>query len=181
MSEGHKESPPSLVHEEPMSDSPDDELPGSLLELRSRPLFVMRLAVRPILDLGTTPAIHRRVGVVPSGAFAGDRVSGVVLDGGSDWQTVGRDGAVFLDARLVLQTSDGAMIAMTYRGVRHGAPDVLARLDRGLPVAPSDYYFRIAPAFETSDARYDGFNRIVAVGIGHRLPSGPVYSLFEIL
>jgi len=169
------------MDEESMSDNPNDELPGALLELRSRPLFVMRLAVRPILDVGPTPAIHRRIGVVPSGEFAGDRVSGVVLDGGSDWQTVGRDGSVFLDARLILQTNDGAMIAMSYRGVRHGAPDVLARLDRGLPVAPSDYYFRIGPLFETSDARYDWFNRIVAVGIGHRLPTGPVYSLFEIL
>jgi hypothetical protein len=164
-----------------MSDNPHDELPGSLLELRSRPLFVMRLAVRPILDVGPAPATHRRIGVVPSGAFAGDRLSGVVLDGGSDWQTVGRDGSVFLDARLVLQAQDGAIIAMTYRGVRHGAPDVLARLDRGEPVAPSDYCFRISPFFETSDARHDWLNRVVAVGIGHRLPTGPVYSLFEIL
>jgi hypothetical protein len=164
-----------------MSDNPSDELPDALLELRSRPLFVMRLSVRPILDVGSTPTIHRRIGAVPSGEFAGDRLSGVVLDGGSDWQTVGRDGSVFLDARLVLQTNEGAKIAMTYRGIRHGPPDLLARLDRGEPVQPSDYYFRISPFFETSDARYDWLNRIAAVGIGHRLPTGPVYSLFEIL
>jgi hypothetical protein len=164
-----------------MSDNPHDELPESLLELKSRPLFVMRLSVRPILDVGSTPAVHRRMGVVPSGEFAGDRLSGVVLDGGSDWQAVGRDGSVFLDARLILRTRDEAMIAVTYRGVRHGPPDVLARLGRGEPVAPTDYYFRISPFFETSDARYDWLNRVLAVGIGHRLSAGPVYSLFEIL
>jgi hypothetical protein len=58
---------------------------------------------------------------------------------------------------------------------------VLARLDRGEPVQASDYYFRISPFFETSDARYDWLNRIAAVGIGHRLRAGPVYNLFEIL
>jgi hypothetical protein len=88
---------------------------------------------------------------------------------------------VHLDVRLILQTDDGALIAMTYRGIRHGPAEVLARLDRGEPVAPTDYYFRISALFETSDVRYDWLNRVVAAGSGQRLPAGPVYSLFEIL
>jgi hypothetical protein len=159
----------------------EDALPASPAALETRPLFVMRLNVRPVLDLGSTPAIHRRIGIVPSGRFEGDRVSGTVLEGGSDWQTLGADGSVLLDVRLVLRTDDGAMIAMTYRGVRAGPADILARLDRGEPVAPSDYYFRIGALFETSDARYGWLNRLVAAGTGHRLPTGPVYTLFEIL
>jgi hypothetical protein len=35
--------------------------------------------------------------------------------------------------------------------------------------------------FETAAANYDWLNRIMAIGIGHRPPSGPVYSIFEIL
>jgi hypothetical protein len=164
-----------------MSDHTDHALPEALLTLRSQPLFVMRLDVRPILDVGPTPAVHRRIGVVPSGRFSGDRLSGVVMEGGSDWQAVGGDGSVFLDVRLILRTDDEAVVAMTYRGVRRGPPAVLAKLDRGEPVSPSDYYFRISALFETSDARYGWLNGIVAVGSGHRLPAGPVYSLFEIL
>jgi hypothetical protein len=158
-----------------------NELPSAVLTLRSRPLFVMRLNVRPILDVGSTPAVHRRIGIVPSGQFAGDRLSGAVLEGGCDWQSVGHDGSVFLDVRLILQTNDGAIVTMTYRGIRHGSAEVLARLDRGEPVDASEYYFRISSLFETSDGRYDWLNRVVAAGSGHRMPAGPVYSLFEII
>jgi hypothetical protein len=35
--------------------------------------------------------------------------------------------------------------------------------------------------FETAAATYDWLNRVLAVGIGHRRPDGPVYSVFEVL
>jgi hypothetical protein len=37
------------------------------------------------------------------------------------------------------------------------------------------------PLFETSSEKYDWMNRIIAVGTGHRLPDGPIYSIFEVL
>ena len=61
-------------------------------------------------------------GVVPGGAFEGQRLSGEVLDGGSDWQTVRNDGSTTLDVRRVLKTTDDAPIGMTYRGIRQGWP-----------------------------------------------------------
>jgi hypothetical protein len=82
---------------------------------------------------------------------------------------------------VVLRTDDGAEIAMDYSGIRSGSADVIARLGRGEPVDPADYYFRIVPRFATSDPRYEWLNRILSVGIGHRLPEGPVYSVFEII
>ena len=36
-------------------------------------------------------------------------------------------------------------------------------------------------AVETAATTYDWLNRILAVGIGHRRPDGPVYSVFEVL
>jgi len=104
-----------------------------------------------------------------------------VLEGGSDWQAVRPDGATALDVRLVLRTSDEALIGMTYRGIRHGPPDIIARIENGEVVDPATYYFRIAPVFETAAPQYDWINRIVAVGIGHRRADGPVYSVFEVL
>src|SRR6201987_4400822 len=141
-----------------MATSLRDGLPDTLRDVRTRPLFVVRLDVRPLQVVGATPGAYRRVGVVPSGVFEGERLSGRVLDGGADWQNVRSDGSSALDVRLVLKTFDDALVGMTYRGIRHGAPDVIARLERGETVDPGDYYFRVAPLFETSATHYAWLN-----------------------
>jgi hypothetical protein len=97
-----------------------------------------------------------------------------VLDGGSDWQTVRSDGSTTLDVRLILQTDDGTNITMAYRRVRHGPPDVIARLESGEEVDPASYYFRINPIFEAPAGKYEFLNSIIAVGTGHRFKYGPV-------
>lgn len=157
-----------------------DNLPDPLAGVKTRRLFVMRLSSR-MKVIGPTPGYIRRVGAVSGGIFEGERLSGEVLDGGNDWQTVRSDSAVTLDVRLVLKTDDEAMIGMTYRGIRHGSPDVLARIDRGETVDPATYYFRMTSFFETAARKYDWLNRLIAVGIGHRTAEGPIYSLFELL
>jgi hypothetical protein len=157
-----------------------NDLPEVLKSVQTRPLFAMHLEVRKLLLVGATPDAYRRVGPVPGGSFEGERLSGVVLDGGSDWQTLRKDGTT-LDVRLVLKTTDDALICMTYQGVRHGCPDVIARIENGEVVDPGSYYFRIVPLFETSASKYDWINRVVAVGIGHRGADGPIYSVFEVL
>ena len=164
-----------------MSTGLNDNLPPALQSVRSKPLFVMRLAVRPLVVVGATPGANRRIGIVPGGVFEGERLSGEVIDGGSDWQSVRSDGSTTLDVRLVLKTNDDALITMSYRGVRHGPADVIKRMEQGEAVDPSLYYFRIIPMFETSAPKYDWLNRIVAVGSGFRRSDGPVYSLFEVL
>ena len=158
-----------------------NDLPAPLKSVQTQPLFVMRLDVKPIVIVGETPGPFRRIGIVPSGTFAGERLSGKVLDGGSDWQTVRSDASTTLDVRLVLQTGDGVNITMAYRGVRHGPADVIQRLEKGEEVDPASYYFRINPMFETASETYAWLNRILAIGVGHRLPDGAVYSVFEVL
>jgi Protein of unknown function (DUF3237) len=127
-----------------MSSRSLEELPENLRSVRTAPLFVMRLVVPKVISVGATPGAFRRLGVVSGGTFEGERLSGEVLNGGNDWQDVRADGATTLDVRLVLKTNDGALIAMSYRGVRHGPADVLARIDRGEAADPQSYYFRIA-------------------------------------
>jgi hypothetical protein len=155
-------------------------LPSALKSIRLRPLLTMKLAVRPIIVIGETPLTTRRVGVVFGGVFEGERLSGEVLDGGSDWQSVRHDGSTLLDVRLNLRTGDGALIGVTYR-VRQGPPDIIARLERGEQVAPESYYFRINPMFETASEKYAWLNNILAIGTGHRFSGGPTYNLFEVL
>ena len=158
-----------------------NDLPEFMKNVRTKPMFAMRLDVRPLLIVGATPGAYRRVGVVTGGSFEGERLSGAVLDGSSDWQTVRSDGSTTLNVRLVLRTEDGALIGMTYQGLRHGPADIIARIEKGEVVDPASYYFRINPLFETEAAKYDWINRVIAVGIGHRFADGPLYSIFEVL
>jgi hypothetical protein len=106
---------------------------------------------------------------VSGGTFEGERLSGRVLDGGSDWQSIRADGSTLLDVRLNLETQDGALICMTYKGVRHGPREVIQRLEAGEVVDPASYYFRIAPMFETASETYGWLRRAATTRSGWAL------------
>jgi hypothetical protein len=151
-------------------------------ELKSRHLFTITMKLAPTLEVGPTPAGTRRVFTVVSGQFAGDRVRGEVLpQAGSDLLLVRADGSAQQDVRLILRADDGALVLMTYRGVRHASAEINERIARGENVAPSDYYLRTAPFFETSSTKYSWLNKIVSVAIGERQLDGVKYEVFEIL
>lgn len=157
-------------------------LPSDGETLRWRPLFRVAIELHPLQEVGATPLGTRRVVPVAGGSFAGERLRGVVLPhAGSDWLLQRVDGAFQQDVRLTLATDDGALILMSYRGVRHSAEAVGQRLARGEWVARDEYYLRTAPFFETSAPAYAWLNRIVAVGVGERLAGGAAYDVFEVL
>ena len=151
-------------------------------QLQSRHLFTITMNLPPSLELGDTPSGNRRVFTVSGGQFAGDRVRGEVLpQASSDLLLVRADGSFQQDVRLILRTDDGAFVLMTYRGVRHASAEVSARIARGERVAPSDYYLRTAPFFETASAQYAWLNKIVCIGVGERQADDVEYEVFEIL
>ena len=153
-----------------------------MAELRSLYLFTITMKLPPTLELGDTPSGNRRVFTVSGGRFAGDRLRGEVLpEASSDLLLVRGDGSYQQDVRLILRTEDSALILMTYRGVRHASPEVVARIARGEQVAPSEYYLRTAPFFETSSSKYAWLNKIVSIGVGEREANGVKYEVFEIL
>jgi hypothetical protein len=152
-----------------------------MAELRTAHLFTITLKVGEIQPVGKTPFGDRRVAIVDGGNFEGPRLKGTVLKGGTDWILGRADGALQLDVRLTLKTHDDHIIAMSYRGYRHGPAAVLERLNRGEKVDPAEYYFRIAPFFETGSEKYGRLNRAIAVGTGDRKPEGPIYDVFEVL
>lgn len=100
-------------------------------------------------DHGVTRAGHRRV--VP---IVGGRVTGLfdaeIRSGGADWQVIRPDGAIEIDTRYSARTAGGGHVYIRTFGVRSGRPEILAALQRGEPVEPSDYYFRLAVRLETS-------------------------------
>ncbi|HUF20056.1 MAG TPA: DUF3237 domain-containing protein [Burkholderiales bacterium] len=150
--------------------------------IQTRPLFTITLEVPRIVDLGATPTGHRRIATVTGGKFEGERLRGTVHPApGGDWIVTRPDGVMVLDVRLTLETDDQQLVYMTYRGLRHGPAEVMARLAKGEAVDPASYYFRTTPAFETAAKKYDWLNRIIAVATGRREASGPVYEVYEVL
>ncbi len=146
-----------------------------------RSLFELHVELADALDLGQTPAGHRRVINIVGGRFEGERLRGRVLTGGADWQIVRADGVSVLDARYTLQADDGALIQVTSQGLRRGPADVLARIARGEDPDPSLYYFRTALRFETGAPQYAFLNDLLAVGFGRRRPRAVELRVQELL
>ena len=86
--------------------------------MRSRPLITLRLNTAPTQNIGAGPHGTRVTFPITGGSFEGDRLRGKVLPGGDDWTIKRSDGVVELDLRITLETDDGALIYMTFEGVR---------------------------------------------------------------
>ena len=143
--------------------------------------FEIEVQVSAPLDLGQTQAGHRRVIPIAGGVVSGPRLQGRVLPVGADWQILRADGTADLDARYTIQAQDGALIYVVNRGVRHGPPEILARLNRGEPVDPASYYFRSAASFETSAPEHAWLTRAILVGVGERYPDKVMIRFWEFL
>jgi len=143
--------------------------------------MTVRIAAAPPQQLGAVPHGIRSIIPVTGGDFEGPRLRGRVLPGGGDWLLLRDDGVLELDLRITLETDDHALIHMTFQGLRHGPPDVIAALSRGEVVDPARYYFRTLPRFETSTDRYADLNRIIAVGVGEVRSDGAIHRIDEIL
>ncbi len=136
--------------------------------VRSRPLMTLRLSTAPTQEIGAGPHGKRITFPIIGGSFEGDRLRGKVLAGGDDWGVVRSDGVIELDLRVTLETDDGALIHMTFEGMRYDA-------------APGGPYFRTLPRFETADPRYAFLNRLLALGVGEIRADGPVHLIEEVL
>jgi hypothetical protein len=141
----------------------------------------MQAEVGAPLDFGQTQNGHRRVIPITGGRVEGARLKGRILPGGADWQILRRDGAAELDARYTIQTDQGALIYVANRGMRHGPPQVLERLNRGEPVEPGSYYLRAVATFETSAEECVWLTRAIILGAGERYPDKVVLRFWELL
>ncbi|MCX7373291.1 MAG: DUF3237 domain-containing protein [Alphaproteobacteria bacterium] len=151
------------------------------LPLNTEYLFSMDIAVGAPQAVGDAGRHELRIVPVTGGTVAGPALTGEILGGTSaDWLRVEPDGTAHIDVRLTIRTASGAMVYVQYAGIRTGTPEVLARLARGEVVEPSDYYFRVALRFETADQELAWMNRVVAVGVGARPPSGPRYDIYAV-
>ena len=145
-----------------------------------QPLFRAEIALAPPQELGAAPLGRRRIVPISGGRFRGERLAGRVLPGGADWQIVRGDGVSQLEARYTLETDDGALVYVRNVGLRHGPPEVLAKLAAGEPVDASLYYMRTTPTFETGAVKYQWLNRVVCIATGARLANAVELDVFEV-
>ena len=140
----------------------------------------LEVDVGPIRDLGAMPHGRRRLVVILGGVVSGPRLAGDILPGGADWQYVRDDGSVELVARYAIKTTAGPEIAVSNRGIRRAAPEVLARLTAGEPVDPALIYFRTIPTFEAPDGAFSWLNRSLFLANAVRLPDKVKLRVFEV-
>jgi Protein of unknown function (DUF3237) len=131
------------------------------------------------VDLGDTPQGHRRIIPLTRGHAVGPYFEAELLPvGGADWQIVRASGSSVADIRYTLKTDRGALLYVQSHGVRHGKPDVLARLAAGEDVDPSEYTFRTTVSIETSAPELAWLNDGVFVAVGARQPGGISYDVY---
>jgi hypothetical protein len=152
---------------------------SQLPEPRLTHVYRLEAAVGEPLDIGDVSQGHRRIVPQTGGTFTGPELNGKLLPGVSaDWQTVLPDGTAIGDIRYTLRTDDGALLYVQSRSVRHGSPEVLARLARGDEVDPSDYTFRAATQIETASRDLDWLNKGVFISVGARRQAGVIYDTY---
>jgi muconolactone delta-isomerase len=131
------------------------------------------------IDLGESAQAHRRIVPQTGGTFRGPEIAGKLLPGASaDWQLVLPDGTTLGDIRYTLQADSGALLYVQSRGIRHGSPEVLARLGRGEQVDASEYTFRTSTQIEAAATELGWMNKGIFISVGGRQPGGVIYETY---
>lgn len=141
-------------------------------------LMQIDLTVAAPIEIGVVGGQNRRCIAITGGTVSGG-YSGKVLSGGADWQAIAADGTLDIDARYVLELSEGR-VEVELRGIRSGPPDILARLATGEIVDPALYYFRTAIRFRTAAPALSRLNHILAISVGERLPDAVRLTVYEV-
>jgi hypothetical protein len=133
------------------------------------PLCTATITLADPIVLPNTPCGTRIIVETTDAVYEGERLSGKQKGvAAADWMTLGPEGTGTLDVRGALETPDGALVYVTYRG----------RLD--LSVAPGSAPIYAAPLYETGDERYAWLNRIQAVAKGALDGQTLTYEIYEL-
>lgn len=140
--------------------------------------FIARLVVdvgTPI-DLGESVQGRRRFVPVVGGTIDGPYLSGRILAGGGDWQTIRPDGVIDLAARYTLELADGTRVEFDNQGLRHDETGESA----GGTVATSQYYFQTTARLIAPVGPYQWVTRTVFVAGAERRSDGVHLELFAL-
>jgi muconolactone delta-isomerase len=150
-----------------------------LPEPRLTKVYRLDATLAPTLELGEVARGRRRIVALTGGTFTGPEISGRLLPGASaDWQTILPDGTALGDIRYILETDRGDLLYVQSRSIRHGSPEVLARLGRGEDVDPNEYTFRTSTEIETAASDLDWLNKGVFISVAGRQAAGVTYETY---
>ncbi|MBN8961124.1 MAG: DUF3237 domain-containing protein [Rhizobiales bacterium] len=149
--------------------------------LKTKYVFTITVSVGPVISAGDTGFGTRRVVPILGGEVRGEGISGKVCPFGTDFQIVGPDELIDLEAKYALELDDGAMIAVSNIGLRFGPRELLEKLKRGEPVDPELIYFRTTPKFETGSAKYRWLMQHIFVGSAARHADRVVIDVHQVL
>ncbi len=138
------------------------------------------IEVGAAIDIGDTPLGRRRLIPILGGTLYGPKLKGRVLPGGADFQLLTSPSYMQIQARYMIELEQGELLYLENTGVRVAAPEVVARLQAGLPVDPTLVYFRTAPRFETAAPDYAWLMSSLFVGTGVRKPDQVLLSFFRL-
>lgn len=132
------------------------------------PLGHVRITISANTMLEGVPSGGRLIGEASACEWESDRVRASQRGtSASDWVQVMPGGGVAVDARILLETDDGALICLRYTGRAAGLPA------EGHPVIT-------APTFETNSPRYAWLNTVQAIAKGRRDGQTLVYEMYEV-
>jgi hypothetical protein len=132
--------------------------------------FTVRVELAPPVEQGQIDGGRRRFVPITGGTISGPRLTGTVLSGGGDWQTIYPGGFTRIEARYFLKADDGTVIGIVNPGVRVATQEVSEKLARGERVDPGAYYFRSSPVFDPPPGKHGWLREKTFVGRGIRMP-----------
>ena len=144
------------------------------------PMTRIACDVEGLVSLGEAPTGERRYVPLSGGVVQGPELSGRIVSGGVDWQVARRDGVLEIAAHYVIETEDGARVEVQSTGLRHGSPEVMARLTAGEPVDASEYFFRTLVRFTTGHPGWLHLNKVMAIARGQRQASRVLLDLYRL-
>ncbi len=162
----------SAVSLDPLSSAPNRQH-GKQLHAAVGPHFTPTLAFvghvsvrfKPPSVVGETPEGLRVDFYAQSGSITGDCIRGRIAENSADYLLVRPDGIGLLDVHARIETNDGAVLSVTYRGQVDFGEDGYQRVARNdYPTLPR---LQVTPRILTQDQRYRWMNRTQFVGVGH--------------
>ncbi len=152
------------------------------LPLQTEYAFTARVKVDAPIIIGQGAEGLRRYVPITGGEVDGPLLKARILDASGDWQVIRPDDVLALEARYVLETTDGVKISVVNRGLRRGPAAVIARMARGETVAPSEYYFRTSAQFDAPrGSKYEWLNESMFVTVAEREANLVIVHFYRIL
>jgi Protein of unknown function (DUF3237) len=123
------------------------------------------------VEMGTQDGARQRFVPITGGTVSGPKLTGTILSGGGDRQSIRADGLTQIHATYLIRAADGTVIGIDNAGVRVASAAIIARLTAGEDLDPALYYFRTAPRFDVIDGPHGWLKRSIFVAQGVRHPA----------